>query len=56
MSDYKNVIFDENEFYNIYNKQDLIKKLKKKHYVLFRTYSVKLFIDIVEMLNSDEEE
>ncbi len=56
VSEYRNVIFHEKELYNIYNKKDLIKKSERKNYVLFRTYTIKSVTDIVELLNSDEEE
>ncbi len=58
VSKYRDVIFDEKKFYDIYNKnkKNLIIESKKKKYVLFRTYAIWLAIDIVDLLNNDEEE
>jgi hypothetical protein len=53
VNDYRNAIFDENIYYDIYSKQDLIKKSERKNFVQFRIYSVKSAVDFD--LNSDEE-
>jgi hypothetical protein len=54
VSDYRDVIFDENAYYDTYNKQDLIKESERKNLVQFRTYSIKSAVN-VDLLNSDEE-
>jgi hypothetical protein len=56
VSNYRNVIFDENVYYDTYNKQNLIKKSERKNFVQFRIYSVKPAVDFAELLDSDEEE
>jgi hypothetical protein len=58
VSDYKNVIFDENAYYDIYdknNKRHLIKESERKNFVYFRIYSVKSAVDYAELLNNDDE-
>ncbi len=54
VNDYKDVIFDENTYYDIYDKdkRHLIKKSERKNFVQFRIYSVKSTVDFD--LNSDE--
>ncbi len=52
VNDYKNVIFDEDAYFDTYNKKDLIKKSERKNFVQFRIYSVKSAVDFD--LNSDE--
>jgi hypothetical protein len=54
VSGYRNVIFDENAYYDTYNKQDLIKESERKNLVQFRIYSIKSAVN-VDLLNSDEE-
>jgi hypothetical protein len=55
VSDYRNVIFDENAYYDTYNKQNLIKKSERKNFVQFRICSVKSAVNLAELLNSDDE-
>jgi hypothetical protein len=52
VNDYRDVIFDENAYYDTYNKQDLIRESERKNFVQFRIYSVKSVVDFD--LNSDE--
>jgi hypothetical protein len=55
VSDYKNAIFDENTYYDSYdkNKRHLIKKSERKNLMQFRIYSIKSAVN-VDLLNSDE--
>jgi hypothetical protein len=57
VNDYKDVIFDENAYYDIYdkNKRHLIKKSERKNLMQFRTYSVKSAVN-VDLLNNNDEE
>ncbi len=57
VSDYRDVIFDENAYYDIYdkNKRHLIKELERKNFVQFRIYSIKPAVDYAELLNSHDE-
>lgn len=41
VSDYRNVVFDENQFYNSYEKDDLLKKAEKTDFVEFRALDPK---------------
>ncbi len=54
VNDYRNVIFDENAYYDNYekNKRHLIKK-SERNLMQFRIYSIKSAIN-VELLNRDE--
>ncbi len=54
VSDYKNAIFDENAYYDSYdkNKRHLIKK-SERYLMQFRIYSIKSAVN-VELLNRDE--
>jgi hypothetical protein len=55
VNDYRDVIFDENTYYDIYDKdkRHLIKKSERKNFVQFRIYSIKSAVDFD--LNSDDE-
>ena len=53
VSDYKDVIFDETKFYNIYKKADLLKKSEKTDLIEFQTFDFKPTFD---PLNSDDED
>jgi hypothetical protein len=55
VNDYKNVIFDENAYYDIYdkNKRHLIKKSERKNLMQFRIYLIKSAVN-VDLLNNDE--
>ncbi len=54
VNDYKDVIFDENAYYDTYNKQNLIKESERKNLVQFRIFSIKSAVD-VELLNKNAE-
>ena len=41
VSDYRNVVFDENQFYDSYDKDDLLKETKKTDFVEFRALDPK---------------
>jgi hypothetical protein len=49
------VIFDEDAYFDTYNKKDLIKKSERKNFVQFRIYSIKSAVDYAELLNSNDE-
>jgi hypothetical protein len=55
VNDYRNAIFDENAYYDSYdkNKRHLIKKSDRKNLMQFRIYSIKSAVN-VELLNRDE--
>ena len=53
MSDYRDVIFDENRFYDSYDEDDFLKKTKKADLVEFRALDLKLSY---EPIDSDDEE
>jgi hypothetical protein len=54
VNDYKDIIFDENAYYDSYdkNKRHLIKKSERNNFVQFRIYSVKSAVDLAELLNN----
>ncbi len=56
VNDYRDAIFDENAYYDSYdkNKRHLIKKTERKNSMQFRTYSIKSAVN-VDLLNNDEE-
>ncbi len=56
VNEYRDVIFDENTYYDIYekDKRHLIKKSERKNFVQFRIYSIKSVVN-VEWLNSNQE-
>ncbi len=55
VNDYRDAIFDENAYYDNYdkNKRHLIKESERKNLMQFRIYSIKLAVN-VELLNKDE--
>ena len=53
VSDYRNVMFDENQFYDSYDKNDLLKKTKKTDFVEFRALNPKPSYTPID--NDDEE-
>ena len=52
VSDYKNVIFDEIQYYDTYENDDLLKKSKKSDFIEFQTCDFKSSFDLI---NSDDE-
>ena len=52
VSDYKNVIFDEIQYYDTYESDNLLKELKKSDFIEFRTCDFKSSFDSI---NSDNE-
>ena len=53
VNDYRNVMFDENQFYDSYDKDDLLKKTKKADFVEFRALDSK---PSYTPIDSDDEE
>ncbi len=57
ISEYRDVIFDENAYYDIYNVRDLIIKLERKKYVRYKEeIIISQVTNQAEDLDSDEEE
>ena len=53
VSDYKNVIFDEIQYYDTYEKNDLLKKTEKSDFIKFQTHDFKSSFNSI---NSDDED
>ncbi len=49
MNDYRDVIFNENEFYDTYVTTDLFDEKKKKTYVTYQNHSLSIMNDKDEM-------
>ncbi len=55
VSDYRDVIFDENSYFDMYNKTGLIIELEKKKYVRYEKEIIINQVNQIEDLDSDEE-